>query len=190
MNIIIDGYNLLKQVSRKKTIAPHERARFHARAVDYAKKKRHTLYIIYDGGSDPRPVIEKKGAVITVYSGYKQTADDVIKSYIDERILKDMLVVTTDRQLNAYAESYQVPSIDALDFYSLMQDRKIPTLGYKKVAGTAHKLHEEEGSAELDALMQEGASVLLYKEEESEEKNKTKKASKVERLTHALLRKL
>ncbi len=194
MNIIIDGYNLLKQVCKKKEITERERSRFGQFAASYATKKKHTIYIIYDGGPFDRPTSEKRGSVITVYSGRRSTADDVIKTYIDEKILKDMLIVTTDRQLTNYAAHAHIPSLDSLDFYGFMQGlaSKIQErVGFKKVSGEAHKLHEEEVSPELDALMQEAASVLLYKREEDEEKaKKGQKPSKKERIALALLKKL
>ncbi len=190
MNIIIDGYNLLKQALGRKIITDKERRWFHTRAADYARKKGHTLIIIYDGGTSSRPEIEREGQLTTVYSGYKLTADDVIKSYIDEGALRDLLIVTTDRQLNAYASRANIPSIDSLDFYAFMQERKASALGYKKAAGAAHKLHTDEASTELDVLMQEAASVLMYKEEELKEKHAHKKVSKKERLIEVILKKL
>lgn len=191
MNIIIDGYNLLKQLLGSKPIGEKERDWFLRKAAEYALAKKHKLFIVYDGGSHPRPVSEKKGSVVTVYSGYKLTADDVIKSYIDEGLLKDMLIVTTDRQLNRYASRAQVPSIDSLDFYKLMNRQKPESVvGYKKAPGVAHKLHEGEGTTELDLLMQEGASVLLYKDEQEGGEAPSKKASKKEKYEQALLKKL
>lgn len=60
----------------------------------------------------------------------------------------------------------------------------------KKTAGLAYKLREEE-SHELDMLMQEGSHMLLYKEEDSKEKNnRGKKAPKEERALRKVIRKL
>lgn len=191
MNIIIDGYNLLKQLLTREMVLEKERAWFFNLARAYAKKKRHSLFIIYDGGPYERPTTDQKGQVTVIFSGRKESADDVIKSIIEDQVLRNVLLVSTDRQLNAHAAGYDVPSLDSLDFYEFMKVRKPDVTGFKKAPGTAQKLHEGNGSTELDLLMQEGASVLLYKEEnEAVPKGASKKRSKKDKATEALLRKL
>lgn len=189
MNILIDGYNLLKQLLGGQ-ISDRQRKRFAEHAQEYAHRRGHTLYIIYDGGPYNRMTTEKNGRVITIYSGHKDSADDIIKRYIEERLLKNILLVTTDRQLNAFADTYDVPSIDSLDFYECMKDTNARVTGYKKVAGQAHKLHPERESSELDALMQEGSNMLLYKEDEPEENMSSSGISKKEKRLLAVLKKL
>lgn len=189
MNILIDGYNLLKQLFGGQ-ITEHQRRQFELRALEYAHRKGHVLYIVYDGGPYTRMTVEKRGRVVCVYSGYKDTADDILKQYIEEGLLKNMLLVTTDRQINAFADRYSVPSIDALDFYNYMKETNIQLHGYKKTPGQAHKLNREESSPELDALMEEGSSTLFYKEEASSEEMAHKMPSKKEKSLRALLKKL
>ncbi len=191
MNIIIDAYNLLKQLLPSKQVSERQRKWFLERAQAYAHKKGHHLYIIYDAGPYNRLTKEKYRSVTVVYSGHKDSADDVIKTYIDEDRLKNMLVVTTDRQLNAYADQYGIPSIDSQDFYGFMKDDTPQVAGYKKAAGQAQKLRPEESSPELDALMQEGSSLVHYKDEPVEEIiYDTKGSSKKEKRLLAILRKL
>jgi predicted RNA-binding protein with PIN domain len=189
MNILIDGYNLLKQVFGGQ-ITEQQRRQFELRALEYAQRKGHVLYIVYDGGPYSQMTVEKRGRVSCVYSGYKDTADDILKQYIEEGILKHILLVSTDRQLNAFADRYGVPSIDALDFYSYMKETKAQVHGYKKIPGQAHKLNPEESSPELDALMEEGASTLFYKEEALSEEVAHTVPSKKEKRLLALLKKL
>ncbi len=189
MNILIDGYNVLKQVFGGQ-ITELQRTSFELRALDYAQRKGHTLYIIYDAGPYNRMTVVKNGRVITVYSGHKDSADDIIKRYIEERLLKNLLLVTTDRQLNAFADTYEVPSIDSLDFYSYMNKTNAPVRGYTKAPGHAHKLHQDVSSPSLDALMEEGSSTLWYKEEEQEEEPRSHGVSKREKRLLAVLKKL
>ncbi len=189
MNILIDGYNLLKQLLGGQ-ISDRQRKRFAEHAAEYATRKGHTLYIIYDGGPYNRMTVEKNGRVITVYSSHKASADDIIKRYIEERLLKNILLVTTDRQLNAFADTYDVPSMDSLDFYECMKDMSSRVTGYRKTAGQAHKLHPDRDSSELDELMQEGSHMVLYKEEEPEEDATSHGISKREKRLLAVLKKL
>ena len=192
MNIIVDGYNIIKQIFAKSTITEKERSWFLAKLTEYARKKKHTVYIVFDGGPYDRPTAEKKGILVKVYSGRKLSADAVIKTYIEEQLLTPMLIVTTDRQINTFAARHKVPSIDSLDFYKLMQEEKVAvTTGFQKAPGVAHKLHEEEETTELDKLMQEASSVLFYKNEQAEAAGKKgKKAPKDERQMLKVLKKL
>ncbi len=190
MNIIIDGYNLLKQVLGKQ-ITSKERTWFQERAAEYAKSKAHHLYIVYDAGPYARLTKEKHGRVTIVYSGHKDTADDVIKDYIDRKLLKDMLIVTTDRALNSYADQYEVPSIDSLDFYEFMKQKSSPPIvGFKKAKGRAQKLHPGKEQPELDRLMQEGTTILQYKQELDEEEDDEFDFSRKERRLMGLIKKL
>ncbi len=190
MNILIDGYNLLKQLLGTKQISERQRKWFADRAAEYANKKGHTLYIVYDAGPYTRLTKEVRGKVTTIYSGHKDSADDVIIGYIENNLLKNLLLVTTDRQLNAVADQHGIPSIDSLDFYEFMKEKAPLVGGYKKVTGKAHKLHAEV-NPELDALMQEGASLLQYKVEQDDPKEyDTKGSSKKEKRLLAILNKL
>lgn len=191
MHIIIDGYNLLKSLFKKEEIAQKERAWFHAQAADYARKKNHTIAIVYDGGSVDRPTEEKKGAIATIYSGWRSTADDVIKTMIDEKAQRDMLVVTTDNQLSSYAVRGGVPTMRSYDFYKLLRMEDEPDFeGYKKAPGIAHKSEGHVSSADIDALMQEASSILQYKKEEGGEEKNKQKLSKQERLAVKIIKKL
>lgn len=190
MNIIIDGYNIIKQIFTKSRISQKERSWFLGKLAEYARKKKHTIYIIFDAGPYERPTSEKRDALTKVYSGRHMSADDVIKAYIEEQVLKPMLIVSTDRQITAFAARHQVPSIDSIDFYALMKDEKIKGVpGLQKAPGKAHKLHEEEASF-VDELMQEASKVLYYKEEDEQKGGPQKKAPKKERALLTVLKKL
>lgn len=194
MYIIIDGYNLLKSLLKSNEISAKERQWFHAQMTEYARKKGHSIAIIYDGGSFDRPTAEKKGAITTIYSGYRSTADDVIKDMIDEKAHHDMLVVTTDNKLSSYAVRWGIPTMRSADFYKIMLTEEVGApefVGYKRVAGEAHKSESHVSSADIDALMQEASSVLLYKEEGDGESEKPgQKRSKKERLAAKIVKKL
>ncbi len=191
MNIVIDGYNMIKQALKKTTITESERSSILIRLDSYARRKQHTVHIIFDGGPYDRPTKERFRSLTIVYSGRKQSADDVIKTYIEEKVLPGMLIVTTDRNLNAFAYSHSVASIDSIDFYAFMNEKPPQTLGFKKAPGKAHKREGFESSSELDMLMQEGANILYYKDEEDEvEPDSAKKRSKQEKLAQKLVKKL
>jgi len=187
MNILIDGYNLLYRIEGKE-VSERRRAQFAQLAQNYAQRKNHTLYIVYDAGPYVRFTQEKRGSVVTIYSGHTDSADDVIKQYIEGRILSDLLLITSDRELLTCANTYNIPCLDPAAFYDFMRAQPAHLAGYKKVSGQVYAYNDQR-SSELDELMLEGSSVLSYKEESTQEENLVG-SSKHEKRMLALLKKL
>lgn len=190
MNILIDGYNLIKQLIAT-SVTEKERSWFQQRCAEYARKKGHKIIIVYDAGPYTRMTKINEGRVTTIFSGHKDTADDVIKDYIDRKLLKNMLLVTTDRALNKYADQFDVPSIDSLDFYEFMKsDGARQVVGFRQAAGKPEKLNPENENPDLDRLMEEGTTVLQYKRELEEDDDETYDFSKSERRLMGVIKKL
>lgn len=122
MTIIIDGYNLLKQREPREFIGEDQRNRLIKMAKAYGVKRGHSLIIIFDGGPLPNPFREVYDGVVVMYAGWQLTADDIIKEYIEEHSTIDGLLVSSDSQLCSFASRYEVPSIDALAFWEIMED--------------------------------------------------------------------
>lgn len=201
MIIIIDGYNVLKTIHVTSHISDHEREQFIAQLVHYARLSHNNIFIIFDGGEGVRPTFYPRNGITVVYSGYRDSADDVIKSLIDREQHYDVLLVSTDRELNRYAAQVDVPSIDSTVFYGYMHNRlhdeKKDIHKQKKVDSVAHKRPGHESSAELDALMMGISEKILYsnelqKDEEREDSTKHSeyKKSKEEKKLEKLVKKL
>lgn len=125
MIIIVDGYNLLRTIPPyKKTITDQERTNFIVQLNAYARAKGHKIILVFDGDSYDRPMKDKVGAVWVVYSGYDESADEYIKRYVQKHYAKDVLLVSSDGELNTYAASYKVPSIDSTVFYDLLLEMR------------------------------------------------------------------
>ncbi len=56
-----------------------------------------------------------------VYSGVKESADDYLRSYMDQHQSLDLLLITSDRALRKHAISLKIESIPALDFLSAIK---------------------------------------------------------------------
>src|SRR5258708_757099 len=121
MIIIVDGYNVLRGVLDGREASEQARNHFLAQLGRYAKRKKHKIILIFDGGSSPMPFVSDHHGVTVVYSGYVDTADDLIKIKLTELQGKDVLLVSSDRELNSWAAKYDMPSIEAADFYELLQ---------------------------------------------------------------------
>src|SRR6266404_6481136 len=120
MIIVVDAYNLLRSVPPyKKTVTDKERAQFIAKLSLYGRRKGHKIVIVFDGGPHEWPFKENMKTVVVVYSGIHESADDYIKEYIDAHHTKDLLLVSSDAELNRWAERLNIPSIDSATFFQL-----------------------------------------------------------------------
>jgi predicted RNA-binding protein with PIN domain len=191
MILLLDGYNLLKYILRKDFVSEKDRALFIARLLSYAQHKKHTIILVFDGGPYDRPTYERKGIVSVLYAGGSQSADDVIKEYAERHQASQLVLVSSDRELQSFASRRQVATIDAATFATLMRERKEPPLKIVKSTEVAHKL-QDKTNLELDALMQEGSTYILYKDESPKKNNESDKhrLSKEERKLLKIKKKL
>ncbi len=187
MIIIIDGYNVLKNVYQS-VVDAHQREIFIQQLNAYAEKKGHTILLVFDGGLLSYPYKETRQKVILVFSGRGQTADDYIMNYILTHARSNMLLISTDRALNRFALQHQVTSLDALAFYRIMQE----TLARAPVQLKDQQIHKmtEEKNIELDRLMQESITKVQRKKEDLQEKAKEQKSDRLSKKERELLNKL
>jgi predicted RNA-binding protein with PIN domain len=174
MIIIIDGYNVLKTVHATSHISDHKREQFITQLIHYAHTSHNNIFIIFDGGEGLRPTFYTRNGVTIVYAGYHDSADDVIKHLIDREQHRDVMLVSSDRELNHYAANVDVPSIDSTVFYGHIEER-LQTLqqvaNQPKIDVMVRKRPGHESSPEVDALMEEGSEKVFYKYEDKHEKN-------------------
>ncbi|HSC24929.1 MAG TPA: NYN domain-containing protein [Candidatus Babeliales bacterium] len=191
MIIIIDAYNLLRAVPPyKKTITDQERVQFIAQLSLYGRRKGHKIVIVFDGGPHEWPFKESINKVTVVYSGIHDSADDYIKSYVDAHRAKDLLLVSSDRELNQWAERYTIPSIDSVSFHQLVvQELKIKTNKHEQFTSIV-KMQDEQ--LDIDRLMMEGSAIVPMKSEDInlQRKNRGTKKAQVSKHERVLLKKL
>lgn len=190
MIIIIDGYNILKNIYPQQYISGHQRANFIKQLTAYASKKQHSIVLVFDGGSSFHPYQEVFDLVTVVYSGTYQSADEYIKNFFKQHSKQSVLAVTSDRSIITVAKQCHIISMGALDFYSLLQDTLLPEPPKKKLS-ILQKISED-SNLELDALM-ESIDTVPYKKEDTTaiiRKIPKSKASKEERKLLQKLKKL
>jgi len=193
MIIIIDAYNLLRAVPPyKKTITDKERAQFISQLGAYGRRKGHKIVIVFDGGPHEWPFKEHMKTVTVVYSGIHETADDYIKEYVQAHRAKDLLLVSSDAELNSFAARLEIPSIDASSFNQLVYEAlRIKEAAAHKNGDVVVKLADD-NQRDIDELMLQASKSVPVKSEDVSPTGKgrdTKKAQlgKDER---ALLKKL
>ena len=183
MHIIIDGYNVLKQMLGSGEISLSQRRAFINMLGKYAQKKNHDICVIFDGGPDVWPSQEKDHGITVVYSGIKQSADDLIKKALLQK--PQVLLVTSDNELKAAAK-HGTMVMDSLEFYLLVKQELLPR--EKPVKGSLHKT----STLIIDELMRKDTQAI-YKgdtEDGQERRSKGQTPSKKERAYLQKLKKL
>ncbi len=195
MILLIDAYNVLKQVKPSDIVDERERSAFIHELGRYAKMRQHKIILVFDGGPYDRISQERIADVYVIYSGVLESADDYIKRYLKKHKELDILLISSDRELRSTAARYHIESVQAPDFYAMMKDA-LRSGGQEPDArrGPAQKTSEEQ-DPELDAIMQEGSKVVPHKVEDVVEvkrsrKGKAHKPSKKERKKLKKIKKL
>jgi predicted RNA-binding protein with PIN domain len=166
MHIIVDGYNLIRQSdtfrhSEMKSLEEGRNALIRSLA-GYRKLRGHRITVVFDGweGGSPREERDLAFGVEIIYSRLGEKADEVIK-----RLLKtgseEILVVTSDREIAAFAERRGKTAIASPEFAARLDriaagDRPADTPGAKdddeerrgaKRKGPSHRLSKQKRAA-------------------------------------------
>ena len=190
--VVIDGYNLIKQVLGVKRVSQKERDKFISKIANYLYKKHVEGVIVFDGGSSNFPYQEKHGGMTVIFSGYKETADEVIAQYVQKHREYQLLIVSSDRAVRQYAESLGKQSLKAPDFYyTYLQKTDVHPQHHVSKDDTAFKIHDS--STDLDNLMMAGSEMIELKDEDASSEKRgssSQKLSKKERKLKKVLNKL
>lgn len=136
MIIVIDGYNLLKQIFSTETAKAVStkndfliKKRFIEQLGSYRFLKQDeklSLLIVFDGGSHHRATREVVHGVTVIHSGYMKSADEWIIDYSLTHKNKDITIVTNDRGLIAQCKRDGAGAgqhrffMDVYSFYSMI----------------------------------------------------------------------
>lgn len=121
MKVLVDGYNVLKQITKNPHIHPSERTSFITELSRYARIKKLDMLLVFDGLPADAEQIPIKSAIRIHFSGANRSADDYLKDRLESAHHSSTLLVSSDRELVLYAQEYEIPSIDADYFYQLVR---------------------------------------------------------------------
>jgi predicted RNA-binding protein with PIN domain len=166
MIIVIDAYNLLHAMpSYKKTLTDQERNRFIKQLGMYGRRKDHKMVVVFDGGRFEWPNKEKVHSVYVVYSGIHESADDYIKEYLHLHRAQEMLLVSSDREINRVADHIGIASINSFDFYQLLKEALQKKESVSAGSEDIVKMTDETNYA-IDELMMNAAKNMPTKAED------------------------
>lgn len=180
MILIIDAYNLIKQISGQNFIEEGLRQRFIDRLIYYARAKSLEILLVFDGGDGFQYT---RKPVTVFYSGPTESADDLIQELLDNFAMKalqsQVLLVTCDRELLNIARDSNIGSLSVTLFYSYLLDfessRELVKI--KKIDQENYQIYSS-SNVELNKLML--AEELSFTELETKElgnKNKNQRQS-------------
>jgi hypothetical protein len=193
MIIIIDAYNFLHaNFLYAKKLTDRQRQDFIENCGIYGKRKGHKMIVVFDGGPYDWANKEKIGPVLVVHSGVHQTADDYIKEYLEKNRSKDLLLVSSDLELNRCADRLSLLSIDSVGFYILFKDalqkNSSGNLTQENITKISSITDED-----IDSLMKEAAKTVPIKADDfvlCNKKGHNAKAKQSPKNDRALLKKL
>jgi predicted RNA-binding protein with PIN domain len=190
MLIIVDAYNVIKQVISKKKITSIQRRSFLNLLLVYSKRKGHQIVAVFDGYCDDDSCLNTFGSIRIIYSGATQTADEYIKEYLEKCDPQNSLLVSSDNELNRVADLLGIPSIDAKHFYRFLQEKVIVQKNnLVKSTQQAIKTSAESNNA-LDCIMEEGSLYVSVKADLQENKLRAKQTDVLGKKNRQLLIKL
>ena len=169
MIVIVDGYNFLRAMFYKvRGRLDKQREQLIKSLCIYGKRKGHAIVVVFDGGVFNGPSREMYDGVLVYYSGKGRSADDVIVDYAKENVGKEMLLVSSDRELRARCKRYNVDSIGVKSFESIFKEVLLSsvesdseTVPVGTVAVIKYKKDDEsENNPELDVLMEQAAMIF------------------------------
>lgn len=179
MILLVDGYNVLKSQLASKYADEHDRHRFIQQLIKFANRKNNRLIIVFDGGSHPWDLSEPYGEHDVMYSGYKQTADVVLRKLIARYRGYDVMVISSDREVVRYAKHHGLTPLSAQEFIGMLQ--QVVSIPSPVVKGTQEPVKiTDEKNAELDILMEESSRKMPVKREQQELRERTSAVSKRE----------
>lgn len=161
MLIIIDAYNFFKQIDSSGRVTQEFIKTWLLTFQRYITLRSNRVELVFDAGPYWYESIEYYGHLKVLYSGQGKTADAVIKKRLSEYQGKDILLITSDREICHYADELDIISIGSIDFYRIFQEVMARYESYEEqVSGTLYKTSATQ-SEELDKLMEQGSRGLV-----------------------------
>jgi predicted RNA-binding protein with PIN domain len=129
MIIIIDGYNVLKQLfPGLKNNLDKQKAAFIRQLAFYKRKKEakiQEIIVVFDAGPFSHATRSIKSDIVIMYAGTKSTADAWILSYVENNRNKELMVITRDREIREACHQMGIDSLGSNEFYRILQDNLI-----------------------------------------------------------------
>ncbi|OGF48270.1 MAG: hypothetical protein A2231_08255 [Candidatus Firestonebacteria bacterium RIFOXYA2_FULL_40_8] len=133
MKIIIDAYNVMRSTAFADDfdfkVLKNQRERFLQLLSGYADRVKHRVIAVFDGAGTGEILSnsESFGRIEVVYSSGGESADDIIKKMAAEAANpKDILVVSSDKEIMYYVKQCGAGVVPAGELYSRIREKSVP----------------------------------------------------------------
>ena len=119
MPYIIDGNNLIGSSPDISLDDPEARKKIIYILLRFQENKRNNIIVVFDGEPD-RSIKEHivKDKFTVLFPKYECSADDRIKELINNhKNSRDVILITSDRELKFFAKDNGVKTINSIEFY-------------------------------------------------------------------------
>lgn len=207
MIILIDGYNLLKQLFPKLKEDLEKQKNQLIKQLGYYKNKKFPevkdIIIVFDGGPLRHATREIHAGIVVIYSGQNSTADEWIIDFVEKNKEKEMLLITLDKNLISSCQKYGTDSLNIFDFYKILQntllsdvdiDQELEKQNIQKYKNIEYENENQViNNKALDLLMEQASLNLGHKKDDtiySEKHARESKAQKISKQEKKIYKKL
>ncbi|MBI2345129.1 NYN domain-containing protein [Candidatus Dependentiae bacterium] len=180
MIIVIDGYNFLKSITGTKFIPESQMLDWINYFQKYIYYRGNQIIVALDAGPYLYESYQRYGAVEVWYAGQYQSADDWIKNWLNKNKQKDILLVSSDREIRSCANDLGLVSISSQEFYDIL-DTVLQEQEHKQEIQmqSLHKTKQDDVSdLYLDSLMEMNSRSMVSVHKENEYTQDIKRTSK------------
>lgn len=131
MIILIDSYNVMRSTAFSDDfdlkLLKNQREQFISLLSNYAGSSNNRIIAVFDGGGSGEVFgnSESHGQIEVRYSAGGETADDVIKKIAaDASNPREMMVVTSDKEISYYVRNCGAAVVSAVEFYSKIRQKR------------------------------------------------------------------
>jgi hypothetical protein len=164
MKLLIDGYNLFKNIFRKSELSLQEKDSLLQKLIDYSEKKQFLIYLVFDGGELPHRYVERHHFTTIINAGSYKKADPLIIDLMSE-LTGEVVLITSDRELINKAKSHSIETIAPLDFAPLFTKPLGVTSTKRRLKNKPSKLPDSLPSS-IDEIMEQATHLIIEKQEE------------------------
>lgn len=171
MILLIDAYNLLKYQVGHDHVSNSSVARFLKTIQTYADQKKHTIYVVFDGGPTTLRYKERHGSLVTaIYPGVGRCADSEIVQLAALLHHSEALLISSDRVLIQNVSYHDIPHIQVPLFLSYMYSALQPAATFIPHDTQTELIRTtfDKNNPELDALMHAAAADIVHKDGKNE----------------------
>ncbi len=189
MKIIVDAYNLLHAIFPGPRAKEKQKQKLIDELRAYARNSGNQIMLVFDGGDFTYPYVDEQKTISIVWAGHRMSADDWIMEYLDKNRNQDLLVASSDREIQAHASDLGIVCMGAYRFYKTIMAKRPEPQKIAKDQG-AIKNRSKPSDNQVDELMENGSDGIEIKQEDIKQHEANSKGKNVSKRDRTLLRQL